>query len=133
MAASARWFTAATATATTAILRGRFRSATLLGVRGRRDAAELREILSTLYGLGRLLSRSMRGLHRSLLCLEAKMKRKLTPEEWEEIRRIDEEGRAARENMQRLIDEAEARQREREEREARRGFWSRLIPARRSA
>jgi hypothetical protein len=61
------------------------------------------------------------------------MKRKLTPEERENIRRVDQEGMAARENMQRILDEAAARQREREERDSRRGLWSRLSGLRRSA
>ncbi|MEX1357692.1 MAG: hypothetical protein WD981_03620 [Gaiellaceae bacterium] len=60
------------------------------------------------------------------------MKRKLTPEEREELRQIDEFGRAARENMQRILDEVEDRRREREER-ASRSLWQRLLPFRRAA
>jgi hypothetical protein len=60
------------------------------------------------------------------------VKRKLTPEEREELRRIDEFGRAARENMQRILDEADARRREREQR-ANRSLWQRLLPFRRAA
>jgi hypothetical protein len=48
--------------------------------------------------------------------------KKLTPEDRERMRRVDEEGRAARENMQRILDEIEARRREREERAAGRGL-----------
>ena len=53
------------------------------------------------------------------------MKRKLTPEQRERLRRVEEEGRAARENMRRILDDVAARQREREER-ASRSFWTRL-------
>jgi hypothetical protein len=60
------------------------------------------------------------------------VKRKLTPEEREELRRIDEFGRAARENMQRILDEADARRREREQR-ANRSLWQRLLSFRRAA
>jgi hypothetical protein len=53
--------------------------------------------------------------------------KKLTPEQREHLRRTEEFGRFARENMQRVIDEIDARQREREERAARRGFLRRLF------
>ena len=55
------------------------------------------------------------------------MKRKLTPEEREELRQLDQFGREARENMQRILDEVRARQREREERRRRGGLWQRLL------
>ena len=57
--------------------------------------------------------------------------RKLTPEQRERLRRINEEGRAARENMQRILDDSAARRREREERAAR-SFWRRLFQPRTS-
>jgi hypothetical protein len=57
------------------------------------------------------------------------MKKKLTPEDKERMRRVDEEGRAARENMQRLIDESAVRRRDREERSSR-SLWRRMIGAR---
>lgn len=53
------------------------------------------------------------------------MKKKLTPEQRERLRRIDEEGKAARENMRRILDDVGARLREREERTSR-SFWNRL-------
>ena len=53
------------------------------------------------------------------------MKKKLTPEQREHFRRIEEEGKAARENMRRILDDIDARRREREER-ASRSFWNRL-------
>lgn len=56
--------------------------------------------------------------------------KKLTPEDRERMRRTDEFGRFARENMQRILDDIAARRREREERAARRGFWSRLLGSR---
>jgi hypothetical protein len=60
------------------------------------------------------------------------VKRKLTPEEREELRRLDEFSRAARANMQRILDEVEERRREREQR-ARRSLWRRLLSFRRAA
>ena len=54
-------------------------------------------------------------------------KRKLTPEEREEMRHLDEFSRAARENMQRLIDEHEQRRRLAVERRARRRRWLTLF------
>jgi hypothetical protein len=42
------------------------------------------------------------------------------------MRRVNEEGRAARENMQRILDEIDARRHERQQRAARRGLWSRI-------
>lgn len=56
--------------------------------------------------------------------------RKMTPEDKERMRRVDEEGRAARENMQRILDEIGARRRERQERAARPGLWSRIVGSR---
>jgi hypothetical protein len=58
--------------------------------------------------------------------------KKLTPEDRERMRQVDERGRAARANMQRVIDEIDARQREREER-AQRRVWRRLLPRRHAA
>jgi hypothetical protein len=49
-----------------------------------------------------------------------------TPEDREPWRRDAEFSRAARENMQRILDEVAARQRERDE-HARRSFWGRLL------
>ena len=60
------------------------------------------------------------------------MRKKLTPEERERIRLTNEEGRAARENMRRILDDVAARQREREER-ASRSLWSRLTRRHRAA
>jgi hypothetical protein len=60
------------------------------------------------------------------------VKRKLTPEEREELRRLDEFSRAARANMQRILDEVEERRREREQR-ARKSLWRRLLSFRRAA
>jgi hypothetical protein len=51
------------------------------------------------------------------------MKRKLTPEEREQFRRIDEFGEAARANMQRIIDENEERRRLAAERRAQKRHW----------
>jgi hypothetical protein len=45
----------------------------------------------------------------------------------DERRRLIEETDFARKNMQRILDEIEARRREREERAARHGFWARLL------
>jgi hypothetical protein len=56
--------------------------------------------------------------------------KKLTPEDRERMRRVDEEGTAARENMGRILDEVAARQRERDERARRRGLWLRLTGSR---
>lgn len=56
--------------------------------------------------------------------------KKPTPEDREEIRRLVEEGRAARENMQRILDEVAARRREREERAAGPGLWARIVGSR---
>lgn len=58
--------------------------------------------------------------------------KKLTPEEREEFRRVAEEGRAARDNMRRILDDIAARRREREER-AQRRLWRRLIGRRTAA
>jgi len=58
-------------------------------------------------------------------CSDETMKRKLTREEREWLRRVDDEDRAARENMQRIVDGVAARRSEREQRAAR-SFWSRL-------
>ena len=58
--------------------------------------------------------------------------KKLTPEQRERLRRTDEFGRFARENMQRILDEMVARQHEREERARRRGLWGRLTRPRRA-
>jgi len=52
--------------------------------------------------------------------------KKPTPDDKERMRRVIEEGRAARENMQRILDEVASRQRERDERERRR-LWSRFL------
>ena len=60
------------------------------------------------------------------------MKRKLTPEEREEFRRLDEFSDAARANMQRILDDLRVRQRAREQR-ANRGFWERLLGRSRAA
>ena len=54
-------------------------------------------------------------------------KRKLTPEEREELRRLEEFSRAARENMQRIIDENEERRRLAAERRERRRGWRSLF------
>jgi hypothetical protein len=54
------------------------------------------------------------------------MKRKLTPEEREDIRRVDEEGRAAQENMQRILDDLAVRRGERLEL-GQKSFLSRLL------
>jgi hypothetical protein len=51
--------------------------------------------------------------------------KKPTPEDRERRRRIDEQGKAARENMQRILDEIDARRRDREQ-HAQRSLWSRL-------
>jgi hypothetical protein len=56
--------------------------------------------------------------------------KKPTPEDREEIRRLVEEGRAARENMQRILDEIDARRRERQVRAARPGLWRRIVGSR---
>jgi hypothetical protein len=62
------------------------------------------------------------------------MKRKLTPEEREEIRRINEQGREARRRMQASMDHADAWLRARAERqERRRRLLRRLMPFRRAA
>ncbi len=61
------------------------------------------------------------------------MKKKLTPEDRERMRRVDEEGRAARESMGRILDEVAERQRQREERASRRSVWGRLTGSQRSA
>ena len=58
--------------------------------------------------------------------------KKPTPEDRERWRQIDEFGKAARANMQRILDDHAARRREREER-AQRSFWNRLLRARRAA
>jgi hypothetical protein len=47
------------------------------------------------------------------------------------MRRAAEESRAARENMQRILDDVAARQRERDER-ANSGFWRRFLRLRRA-
>lgn len=61
-------------------------------------------------------------------------KRKWTPEEREEMRRLRESGEAARANMQAIIERQEARRRaEEERRERRRRFLRRLFPFRRAA
>ena len=54
-------------------------------------------------------------------------KRKLTPEEREEFRRLEEFSNAARENMQRIIDENEERRRLAAERRARKRRWLTLF------
>jgi hypothetical protein len=51
------------------------------------------------------------------------MKRKLTPEERERIRRLDQFSDEARANMQRIIDENEERRRLAAERRARKRRW----------
>jgi len=61
------------------------------------------------------------------------MRKKLTPEERERIRLTNEEGRAARENMRRILDDVAARQREREEERASRSLWSRVTRRHRAA
>lgn len=62
-----------------------------------------------------------------------KVKRKLTPEERAEFKRVEELSEAARENMQRILDEVAARRREREaeraEQEPER-FWHRVLSRR---
>ena len=58
--------------------------------------------------------------------------KKPTPEDRERMRCNAERSRAARENMQRILDEVAARQRERDERE-RFGLWARLLRSRRAA
>jgi hypothetical protein len=60
------------------------------------------------------------------------VKRKLTPEEREEFKRLDEFSEAARANMQRILDEVDARRREREQR-ASRSIWNRLLGRSRAA
>jgi hypothetical protein len=70
-----------------------------------------------------------------------RVKRKLTPEEREELRRLYEFSDAARANMQRILDEVGERRREREERrraeeerrERRRRKWRRLVTFGRAA
>ena len=68
---------------------------------------------------------------------ETTVKKKLTPEQREEIRRINEEGRKARETLQAALDRAEAwlaAERERREiRMRRRARLRRLFPFRRAA
>lgn len=49
------------------------------------------------------------------------------------MRRVDEEGRAERESMGRILDEVAERQRGRDERASRHSVWGRLTGARRSA
>jgi hypothetical protein len=62
------------------------------------------------------------------------MRKKLTPEEREEIRRINDQGRAARARMQATIDHADEWLRVRaERRERRRRLLRRLMPFRRVA
>ena len=54
-----------------------------------------------------------------------------TPDDRDRIRRGIEESRAARANMQRILDEVAARRREREERVSqRRGLWGRIVGSR---
>jgi DNA replication initiation complex subunit (GINS family) len=60
------------------------------------------------------------------------VKRKLTPEERKEFKRLDEFSEAARANMQRILDEVDARRREREQR-ASRSIWNRLLGRSRAA
>jgi len=60
------------------------------------------------------------------------VKRKLTPEEREEFKRLDEFSEAARANMQRILDDVDARRRGREQR-AGRSFWDRLLGRSRAA
>jgi hypothetical protein len=58
--------------------------------------------------------------------------KKLTPEDRERLRRVDDEGRAARENMRRVLDEVADRRLEWEQR-GRDGFWRRLLGRPRAA
>jgi hypothetical protein len=61
-------------------------------------------------------------------------KRRRTPEEREELRQLLERGRAARENMQAIIDRQDARLRvEAERRERRRRLLRRIFPFGRAA
>jgi hypothetical protein len=59
---------------------------------------------------------------------------KLTPEDRERLRRLQEEADAAHRRSEAIVDRIRARRREREERlERRRRFWRRLLPFRRAA
>jgi hypothetical protein len=59
---------------------------------------------------------------------------KRTPEEREEFRRLIERGRAARENMQEILDRFDARRRaDQERRERREQLLRRLFPFRRAS
>jgi len=55
---------------------------------------------------------------------------KPTRDDGDRFRGTDEDGRSARENMQRILDEIAGRRREREERRQR-SFLARLLPSRR--
>jgi hypothetical protein len=57
--------------------------------------------------------------------------KKLTPEDLERLRRVDERGQAARENMQRILDDLAA-YRQRTERQPA-GIWRRVIGRSRAA
>jgi hypothetical protein len=77
--------------------------------------------------------RSTLSWNESLPCSSRSSKTsKRTPQEREEFRRLIESGRAARENMQNILDRHEAQRRaEEERRERRRKRLHRLMPFRR--